>query len=83
MIKGKAAKVEAFIPYSQSIQLEKVDYKLYGIVKHIGKYEGGHYVSFICIDGIWYKFNDHAASTVGWKDAMSVDGFLFFYEKVT
>lgn len=39
-------------------------YDLTGVIVHNGTTEGGHYTSYILVDGVWTCFNYHNVSTV-------------------
>ena len=44
--------------WDDSLFNSKLKYKLIDLIKHCGSIDFGHYLSFIKIKEIWYKFND-------------------------
>lgn len=66
-------------------------YKLKGIVMHSGTATGGHYISVIRINKLWYKFNDSEVTKISFseieKEAFSLNqnnkpnAYLLFYQR--
>lgn len=61
------------------------EYSLYGIVRHYGTLDGGHYISEVKKNGTWVKFDDDkvkVSDTMGKKGESDGSAYILFYEKV-
>lgn len=61
------------------------EYNLYGIVRHYGTLDGGHYISEVKKNGTWIRFDDDkvkVSDTMGKKPEMDGSAYILFYEKV-
>jgi ubiquitin C-terminal hydrolase len=56
--------------------------QLYGVIEHQGNFDGGHYVAFVRLGGVWYRFNDSVVTKVEEADILKVKAFLLFYERL-
>ncbi|KAK1349871.1 ubiquitin carboxyl-terminal hydrolase [Hamiltosporidium tvaerminnensis] len=75
-------KIEENINYPEFITLNNINYEIYGIVRHIGNLENGHFVSYIRLNKKWYKFDDECITCITYLEAMKIQAFLIFYSKV-
>ena len=64
-------------------------YQLYGIVKHSGGCNGGHYVAYaryncstVVYERPWVMFNDSQWKLVSEKEVLGQEAYLLFYERV-
>ena len=61
-------------------------YELYGICKHIGDMEFGHYFAYIKINGKqWYEFNDSKVKSFpeeSYSSFESSSAYILFYRKI-
>ncbi|OHS93662.1 hypothetical protein TRFO_11666 [Tritrichomonas foetus] len=58
-------------------------YRLYGIIEHIGSLDGGHYVTLARMnEKEWFKFNDGMVQKMKKKQIHSTDAYLLCYEKI-
>ena len=61
-------------------------YELYGICKHIGDMEFGHYFAYIKINGKqWYEFNDSKVKSYSednYSSFESSSAYILFYKKI-
>ncbi|CAK9036993.1 unnamed protein product, partial [Durusdinium trenchii] len=64
-----------------SLSREITDYKLYGVVYHIGGMGSGHYTACILHDGQWYCFNDDRVYTISEEDVPGHNAYLLFYAR--
>ena len=55
--------------------------QLYGVVEHIGTFEGGHYVAFVRLGSQWYRMNDSVVKQVEEAEVLRAQAFLLFYER--
>lgn len=46
------------VTYPENFDFMGVRYLLYGVVAHYGVCKGGHYISYICEEGQWFKCDD-------------------------
>jgi ubiquitin C-terminal hydrolase len=59
-----------YIPTTQSKTPQS--YELFGITKHIGTLNSGHYVAFVKREkGKWYLFNDEIVQNVDEEDVLA------------
>ncbi|GAV26902.1 hypothetical protein PMKS-000363 [Pichia membranifaciens] len=61
------------------------EYSLYGIVRHYGTLDGGHYISEVKKNGTWVKFDDDkvkVSDTMGKKGESDGSAYILFYEKI-
>ena len=67
------------------------EYKLHGIINHIGSMNGGHYYSFVkklnednkTFDDQWICCNDSQVNTISEEEAMtSQNAYMLFYSLI-
>ena len=60
------------------------EYQLYGVVRHYGTLNSGHYISEVRKNGQWLKFDDETVGrgSVGSKPESDGSAYILFYEKV-
>lgn len=58
-------------------------YELYGITKHLGTIDFGHYISYVkSIDGDnWYKCDDESITKILDRDVLNSDCYILWYKK--
>lgn len=56
-------------------------YDLYGVVKHFGTMEGGHYVAACkhVSKQKWYKYDDHEVTEISSIDVRTQSAYILFY----
>ncbi|KAG0683479.1 ubiquitin-specific protease doa4 [Pichia californica] len=60
-------------------------YRLYGIVRHYGTLDGGHYIAEVMKEGRWIKFDDEKlkfSETMGKSPETDGSAYILFYEKI-
>ena len=78
----KTEKIRNKINIKENITNDNINYKLKGFIEHIGNsMVSGHYVSYIKINNIWYRFNDSNISKKGPKLKDNTDAYILLYEK--
>eukprot|EP00510_Aplanochytrium_minuta_P006908 CAMPEP_0184029050 /NCGR_PEP_ID=MMETSP0955-20130417/40_1 /TAXON_ID=627963 /ORGANISM="Aplanochytrium sp, Strain PBS07" /LENGTH=706 /DNA_ID=CAMNT_0026314015 /DNA_START=306 /DNA_END=2426 /DNA_ORIENTATION=- len=57
------------------------EYKLVGVVNHMGSLYGGHYTAdcFNAAEGKWFNFNDASVSETNVEDISSKNAYVLFY----
>ena len=77
-------KNESNIIYKEILDLNPFwdDSLLIGLIKHYGSIDFGHYLSFIKIKEIWYKFNDSIITKLENFKKNSKSVCIFIYEKI-
>lgn len=61
------------------------EYSLYGIVRHYGTLDGGHYIAEVKKNGTWVKFDDEkvkVSDNMGKRAETDGSAYILFYEKV-
>lgn len=61
------------------------EYKLVGLIQHIGSMGGGHYISYCQHKrkpGEWYEFDDLQVSPVGPEQVERAEPYVLFYQRV-
>lgn len=60
------------------------EYQLYGIVRHYGTLNGGHYTSEVKKNGKWVKFDDDNVTPggIGKRPENNGSAYILFYEKI-
>mmetsp|Transcript_119115 Transcript_119115/g.273184 ORF Transcript_119115/g.273184 Transcript_119115/m.273184 type:complete len:333 (-) Transcript_119115:196-1194(-) len=62
-----------------SASVKDTTYDCFAVVNHTGSLHGGHYFSYIAIDGSWYCFNDSQVAPIGEDCIVSSKAYLIFY----
>ena len=65
----------------ETINTNDLNFKLFGIINHIGSIEYGHYFSTIKIDSNWYEFNDSVVRKIPKLDPCNKSVCVLFYTK--
>ena len=65
----------------ETINTNDLNFKLFGIINHIGSIEYGHYFSTIKIDRNWYEFNDSVVRKIPKLDPCNKLVCVLFYTK--
>jgi ubiquitin C-terminal hydrolase len=60
---------------------KSTSFRLWGIVCHKGNFQGGHYYSYVKINGIWFCFDDDNVSEKN-PEFNSSDVYSLFYTRV-
>lgn len=62
----------------------KWEYNLFGVVRHYGTLNGGHYISEVKKNNNWVKFDDDkmSSSSMGKQGETDGSAYILFYEKV-
>ena len=80
-VDGNIEKIDAEVGIGEQIHLAGAQYHLYGVVKHTGSRESGHYVAEIRTDKGWLYVNNEKISTMGVSDLRwCSETYLLFYE---
>lgn len=63
----------------------KWEYELYGVIRHYGTLDGGHYISEVKKNGVWIKFDDDKVkvdANMGKIPESDGSAYILFFEKV-
>ena len=57
--------------------------RLYGVIEHEGSFDGGHYISYVRLQGgsQWYRMSDSIVKEVSEEVVLSKQAFMLFYER--
>ena len=57
--------------------------RLYGVIEHEGSFDGGHYISYVRLQGgsQWYRMSDSIVKEVAEEVVLSKQAFMLFYER--
>lgn len=58
----------------------KKEYELYGLVEHSGTLHGGHYISYVRVDGVWYYCSDSFVRVANEAEVYNAKPYLLFYD---
>lgn len=74
---------------------DNYDYRLVGVVEHLGTMRGGHYVSYVrggpknkvkakkeSVGGVWYHASDVYVREVSLEEVLRCEAYILFYEKI-
>lgn len=61
---------------------ENTKYVLYAVSNHVGGSGGGHYFSYIEVDGSWYEFNDIYVHAINRDKVLTNSAYVLFYKKI-
>jgi ubiquitin carboxyl-terminal hydrolase 36/42 len=69
---------------SKEPQLHNTNYKLYGVLVHLGyTSHSGHYYSYVrAPNDVWYKADDERVSVVSKNDALNQNAYILFYSRI-
>ena len=57
-------------------------YQLYGVVVHLGSGVGGHYISYVRVNGKWYYCDDTKVTLAESGSHINNNAYLLFYHKI-
>lgn len=64
------------------------EYRLIGVVEHLGTLRGGHYVAYVRGgakgengDCMWYHANDALVHAVSLEEVLRCEAYILFYEQ--
>ncbi|KAL5542622.1 hypothetical protein UlMin_010332 [Ulmus minor] len=81
-------------PYmdARSVNEEKYEYRLVGVVEHSGTLKGGHYIAYVRGRGkagkddddksVWFYASDAYVKQCSLEEVFGCDAYILFYEKV-
>ena len=73
---------QASIKYNIDGNVYNTQYRLMGIVVHVGSsIAGGHYISYVRAGKNWFKTNDDTVSSVLWRTVRRKKAYMLFYEQ--
>lgn len=74
---------------------ERYEYRLLGVVEHLGTMRGGHYVAYVRRreksrgkaegeDGsfVWYHASDAHVRQVSFEEVLRCEAYILFYERI-
>ena len=71
------------LKYANAGDEEHQRYQITGVVVHEGpSITAGHYLSYVCSEGIWLEINDSSVREVSWEIAKNMRVYLLFYLRV-
>ena len=65
-----------------SICQDNTKYRLYAVSNHIGGSGGGHYFSYVEVEGNWYEFNDIYVNSINKDKVLTNSAYVLFYKKI-
>lgn len=68
--------------YSIGYDKYKSNYRLIGVVNHIGSYLGGHYYSYCRNKENWFEYNDEKVVQINKLNVVNQNAYCLFYEKI-
>lgn len=63
------------------LERHSMDYRLYGIVEHIGTMERGHYQAYVKHQSTWFLANDSSMKKVTFEEVKKAKAYLVFYKR--
>jgi ubiquitin carboxyl-terminal hydrolase 20/33 len=60
---------------------ELTEYRLTGVICHIGSVLGGHYTAFVRKGDRWFLADDSHITPVSWDTVMECEAYVLFYQK--
>lgn len=64
------------------MDVKEIKFKLVSIFNHFGDLVGGHYMTNIKIDNLWYNFNDHKVELIEKMNFINNTCVVLLYEKI-
>lgn len=104
--RGRLSKLNGHVNFSEIIKLrpymdprcadhDNYDYRLVGVVEHLGTMRGGHYVAYVrggpknkvkaekeSVGGVWYHASDAYVREVSLEEVLHCEAYILFYEKI-
>ncbi|KAA8527926.1 hypothetical protein F0562_035205 [Nyssa sinensis] len=105
--RGRLSKLNGHVVFKDSIDLrpymdprsrctegELYEYRLVGVVEHMGTMRGGHYVAYVRStksmgkvdkenrDFVWYQANDAYVREASLEEVLRCEAYILFYEKI-
>ncbi|KAH7521771.1 hypothetical protein FEM48_Zijuj07G0067700 [Ziziphus jujuba var. spinosa] len=104
--RGRLSKLNGHVKFREVIDLkpymdarcideEKYDYRLVGVVEHLGTMRGGHYVAFIRgaeksggnavkenVGSTWFHASDAYVRQTSLEEVLRCEAYILFYEKI-
>jgi len=65
-----------------TIEKERCEYELFGIINHEGSIHGGHYYSSVHKNGTWYSLNDDSIQVISPEHIIHEGNYCLFYRKI-
>ncbi len=56
-------------------------YELYAVITHRGKMDGGHYIAFLKVDGLWYQCDDSWIVPVDVETVKKCQAYMLYYKR--
>ena len=75
-------KIKFPLQLSLQVSQNKSQYELFGVTKHIGTLNSGHYVAFVKREKLWYLFNDEMYQSISESEVLQQEAYLLFYKQV-
>ncbi|CAK84166.1 unnamed protein product (macronuclear) [Paramecium tetraurelia] len=70
------------VTYPEDIQINQIDYELYGVVLHFGGLDNGHYIAYGRRQKKWIEFNDDTTKEVKQNDVINdKNAYILFYQQ--
>ncbi|XP_024524235.1 putative ubiquitin carboxyl-terminal hydrolase 11 [Selaginella moellendorffii] len=81
---GSVEKIDTTVEFPQILTLWEQEYKLYGLINHMGDSDYGHYTATIKLpNGKWYSFDDEVVEEIFDLPRCSSDAYILFYHKTS
>ncbi|KAL9140191.1 hypothetical protein ABFS82_14G019400 [Erythranthe guttata] len=91
---GQFSKLNGHVHFGETMDLKpymnprcdegaKLEYRLVGVVEHIGSMRDGHYVAYVrsSEDCVWYHANDAYVCEASLEHVLSCQAYILFYER--
>ena len=59
----------------------RASYELYAVITHRGKMDGGHYIAFLKVDGLWYQCDDSWIVPVEVETVKKCQAYMLYYKR--
>ncbi|XP_022871466.1 ubiquitin carboxyl-terminal hydrolase 2-like isoform X1 [Olea europaea var. sylvestris] len=97
--RGRLSKLNGHVNFKEKIDLKRYmdpscaergvyEYRLIGVVEHLGTLRGGHYVAYVRGgaksengDCMWYHANDAHVHAVSLEEVLRCEAYILFYEQ--
>ncbi|CAI9776111.1 unnamed protein product [Fraxinus pennsylvanica] len=98
--RGRLSKLNGHVNFKEKIDLKRYmdprcaergvyEYRLIGLVEHLGTMRGGHYVAYVRGgakgengDCVWYRASDAYVHVVSLEEVLRCEAYILFYEQI-
>lgn len=75
-------KITSLVKFDERLEINKFKFSLFAVVNHIGQtIESGHYTAYTKdTNGSWYLCNDRIITPVSFKEVVTPEAYMLFYQ---